>query len=186
MNIPDWLDRGDAPGLASELDRLDGMQRIAACVELTPELQRRLWQLASNHPSEDGVLVPRDGNGESERFAGRNSLRMFSRFEKRFFREGSRIFGFNQHTLRRLIGPGYFAVHERAGGGLTFDYRELPSASPNGWPPVISNTSARSRPVYGNLVDEIVWVSRDVMVGAAFRHGEPLNSYFVLARIHGG
>ena len=186
MNVADWLERTDPAGLASELDRLDEAQRIAACVELTADWQRRLWQLASNRPAEDGVLVPRDGDGESERFAGRNSLRVFSRFEKRFFRQGSRIFGFNQHALRPLIGPGYFAVRERPGGGLRFDYRELPSGSPGGWPAVSSNASARSRSVYRDLVDEVVWVSRDVMVGAAFRHGEALNSYFVLARIHGG
>jgi hypothetical protein len=183
VTIAALLEQGEIAEVARELDGLAEPRRIAACLELKAEQQRRLWQLASSNPPANGVLVSRDTDGASERFAGRNSLRTFSRFEKRFFRMGGRIFGSNHHSLRWLIGPGYFAVLERPGAGYRFDYRDLPGGAPPGWPSVSSNASAMARPVYGDLVDEVVWISRDVMVGAAFRGGAPLNSYFVLARI---
>ncbi len=169
--------------MAGELDRLNDSDRIAAVTALTPSEQSSLWESASKATGRDGVLIGRPEEGSSQRYAGRNSLGMFSRFEKRFFRRDGRIFGYNAHSLSPLIGPGYFAVAPRDGGGYRFDYRELPDVAPAGWPRVRSNDSLLSRSVYGRLVDEVIWVSRDVLVGAAFRGDVPLNSYFVLVRI---
>jgi hypothetical protein len=39
-----------------------------------------------------------------------------------------------------------------------------------------------AKPVYGGLRDRVAWVSPDVLIGAAFREGTPLDSYFVLVR----
>ena len=66
---------------------------------------------------------------------------------------------------------------------LEFDYGHVPSQAPDGWPPVKSNDGLLARPVYANLLDRVVWVSPDVLVGAAYRGGEPLDSYFVLVRV---
>ena len=50
---------------------------------------------------------------------------------------------------------------------------------------VVSNTGTFSRPVYGHLSDRVAWVAADVLIGAAYRLGRPLDSYFVLARLQG-
>jgi len=47
---------------------------------------------------------------------------------------------------------------------------------------VTSNSRWLSHPVYGDLLDRVVWASPGVLIGAAFRGGAPLDSYFVLAR----
>ena len=166
--------------LARHLDRLAPGERTKQCLSLSPAEQRVLWDMASSAPSPQDDLIR--AGADTQAFAGRNSLALFSRFEKRFFRSGARIFGINKHALAWLIGPGYFAVGPRPGAGFRFDYRELPEAAPVGWPAVRPNSATFAHTVYGDLVDEVVWVARDVLVGAASRKGAPLNSYFVLVR----
>jgi hypothetical protein len=159
---------------AAHLDALPAGDRVAQVVELSRSHQQRLWQLASAAPGKSGEL---DGD-----YAGRNSLQLLSHFHKRFGSSGGGIVGHNRHPLMWLIGPGYFSVEAGAPGLLRFDYARLPAAPPPGWPPVASNTGLFARAVYGGLVDEVAWVTRDVLVGAAYRSGRPLDSYFVLAR----
>lgn len=169
--------------LGDHLDSLSRSERIAQCLSLSPIQQKRLWEVASAAPRPDGNLF---GSGPDDRttiFAGRNSLRIFAHFEKRFARQDQALIGYNKHALGWLIGPGYFTVLPAAGGpGLIFDYGQRPSHAPGGWPPVVSNTGLFSRPVYGGLSDEVVWVSADVLVGSAFRAGVSMGSFFVLAR----
>jgi hypothetical protein len=162
---------------ASEADRIDAVRAMSR------DQQKRLWSVTSANPRPDGELIRSDAADGTERFAGRNTLGFLSRFEKRFFRSGAGVFGMNQHALMPLIGPGYFGVARRTSGGLVFGYRNLPASAPAGWPSVRSNDRGLARGVYGALVDEVVWVSRDVLIGAAYRDGRPLDSYFVLARM---
>ena len=168
--------------LASALDAASETDRVAAIQSMTRDQQKRLWSIASTSPGPEGELIDAATRDGVQRFAGRNTLGVFSRFEKRFFRSKGGIFGMNQHALIPLIGPGYFGVTARPVGGLVFGYRHLPENAPDGWPAVRSNDRGLARTVYGALVDEVVWVSRDVLIGAAFRDGRPLDSYFVLAR----
>ena len=168
--------------LASALDAASETDRVAAIQAMTRDQQKRLWSVTSASPHPDGELIDAAARDGIQRFAGRNTLGVFSRFEKRFFRAEGGIFGMNQHALMPLIGPGYFGVQARPSGGLLFGYRQLPAVAPAGWPTVRSNDRGLARSVYGALVDEVVWVSRDVLIGAAFRDGRPLDSYFVLAR----
>jgi hypothetical protein len=164
--------------IASHLDRLDAPARIAECVVLSREHQKRLWKIASAEPGEAEELVGVRGTAI---FAGRNSLRFFSLFEKRFARQGGTVIGYNRHRLGWVTGPGYFAV-SAVPSGLLFDYRQVPSEVPAGWPPVSPNTQGFAKPVYGGLLDDVVWVARDVLVGCARRGDVSLDSYFVLAR----
>ena len=177
------LARANAAELAAALDAATDAERVAAIRSMTKEHQKRLWSVASSNPQPDGELIASGSRDGIQRFAGRNSLALFSRFEKRFFNSDGRVFGMNQHPLMPLIGPGYFGVAARRSGGLIFGYRQLPANAPAGWPAVRTNDQGLARSVYGALVDEVVWVSRDVMIGAAFRDGQPLDSYFVLARM---
>lgn len=173
----------DLQELGRALDTASAADRITAITAMSRDQQKRLWLAASNHPSPNGELIAPGAPDATQRFAGRNSLLLFSRFEKRFFRSEGRVFGMNQHPLMPLIGPGYFGVAARSMGGLVFGYRQLPATPPEHWPAVRSNERGPARAVYGGLVDEVVWVSSDVLVGAAFRDGRPLDSYFVLARL---
>jgi hypothetical protein len=164
--------------IAAHLDRLEARMRIAECVALSKEQQKRLWKIASAEPGETQELV---GTVATAVFAGRNSLRLFSRFEKRFARHAGAAIGYNEHRLSWLTGPGYFKV-AIAPSGFLFDYREVPTDAPVGWPSVSPNTQGFAGSVYGGLLDDVVWVARDVMVGSARRGDVPLDSYFVLAR----
>jgi hypothetical protein len=177
----------DRPGVkpsevADHLDGLRAPERLAECIVMSAAQQKRLWELASAEPRDGGELFG-SAEGETAIFAGRNSLRMFNRFEKRFARLGTTVIGYNKHTHAWLTGPGYFTVEPRSPlEGLRFDYSRVPSDSPAGWPAVVDNSGFFARPVYGGLLDEVAWVSADVMIGSAFRAGAALNSYFVLAR----
>jgi hypothetical protein len=93
--------------------------------------------------------------------------------------------GRNRHALSWLIGPGYFKIESDDTGALRFDYEQVPAASPPGWPAVRPNNGTFSRLVYGHLLDRVAWVSADILVGAAYRSGKPLDSYFVLVRSPG-
>jgi hypothetical protein len=175
------LERGATlADLAAHLDGLDRSERVAQCLALPAALQKRLWQVAASAPPAAGELV---GGPGAAVFAGRNSLRLLTRFEKRFARQEAVVVGYNRHTLGWLIGPGYFTVAPAPGGaGLLFDYRRLPARAPEGWPRVRSNSATFSRPVYGDLRDDVLWVTGDVLIGSARRGDAALDSYFVLAR----
>jgi hypothetical protein len=167
--------------VGEHLNLLGPRQRVAECVALSAAEQRLLWNLAAAGPGAEGALLP--AAADHETFAGRNSLRVLSRFEKWFARQGESVIGCNRHALSWLIGPGYFSVEpDVARGGLRFDYRRVPAVAPDRWPTVASNSIVFAQPVYGDLVDEVRWVSAHVLVGSATRAGVSLGSYFVLAR----
>lgn len=183
MTLAQMLTGADADraGLRTHLARLSSSDRLAECLSLAALEQKRLWEVASAGPTQPGVLLP--SAQASAVFAGRNSLSLFTRFEKHFARQGNSVVGYNRHALGWLIGPGYFTVESEDEGGLRFDYEKVPMDSPLGWPAVAPNTATFARPVYGQLLDTVAWVTPDVLVGSAFRSGAPLNSYFVLVRL---
>ena len=173
----------EAGATAEELRRhvagLRPDQRRRECLGLSGPQQRALWRLVgADGPGPEGELV----TGRFSVFEGRNSLRLFTSFEKWFTRQGDRVVGCNRHALSALIGPGYFSVERRWAGGLEFDYTQVPAVAPSGWPSVRPNSRPLARPVYGDLLDRVVWLAPDVLVGSAFRRGTPLDSYFILVR----
>lgn len=183
MTLAGLLAGGSAsgPGLRSHLDAVSAAQRVAECQALTPSELKQLYAIASAEAgAADLLLAPDD---EVAVFAGRNSLQLFTSFEKCFARRNRATVGYNRHPLSWLTGPGYFTVESQENGGLLFDYEQVPADSPSGWPAIRPNTGLFSRPVYGHLTDRVEWVSTDVLIGAAFRSGTPLDSYFVLARL---
>jgi hypothetical protein len=184
VTLAGLLDRGGLgqQELLTHLETLSSADRTEQCLALSATQQERLWDLAREWPVARGTLVPPGAGDATSTFLGRNSLRAFSRFEKRFFRREASVFGFNKHPLGWMIGPGYFAVDPGPDGRMRFDYGRLPAGHPQGWPAVVPNTRFLSRPVYGGLVDEVAFVTADVLVGAAFRGRTPLHSFFVLAR----
>ncbi|HZQ49810.1 MAG TPA: hypothetical protein VFB69_05845 [Candidatus Dormibacteraeota bacterium] len=178
----------DDPGatlarIRAHVAALTPADRVAECRSIAAKHQERLWELASAAPTGvDGQLVP--AGEATATFMGRNSLRAFSHFEKRFARQGADVVGRNVHPLGWLIGPGYFLVDQGVHGGrIRFDYSRVPTEVPAGWPTPSDNKSSMfARAVYGDLLDKVLWITADVLIGAAFRRGLPLGSYFVLAR----
>jgi hypothetical protein len=180
----------DATRLATHLDALPPDERIHQCQALGKAAQRRLWDAAAaGEPLTIDFFVPAGTPaGTTVRFAGRNSLPMFTLFEKRFARAGDSIIGFNFQTMSFVTGPGYFTLRpagDTAPKEVLFDYTAVPppESAPAGWPPVRSNAAGLSRLVYNNLHDYNRRVSRDVVIGSATRLGKPMDSYYVLVRI---
>ena len=180
MTLTALLDRKDvAVGeIVGHVSSLTQAERVHECLALTAAHQRRLWEVASTSDLPSGELT----NGRTVVFAGRNSLRLFSRFEKWFCRLDGSVVGCNRHVLGPLIGPGYFTVRTDNSGKLMFDYGTVPSHAPPSWPRVSANSGFLARSVYGDLLDRVAWVSPDVLIGAAFRRDRPMDSYFVLTR----
>ena len=124
------------------------------------------------------------------RHYGKNSLPVFTHFEKRFFRPAAtdsdsvpELYGFNFQTLAPITGPGYFTAREvRDRLEVMIDYSGLPLERPDGWPPIQSNDRGISRLVFGSLVDTLRGVSKHVTIGSAARNGKDLGNWFVLCR----
>lgn len=121
-------------------------------------------------------------------FEGRNSLPLFSRFQKRFARlpEGQ-IVGYNHQTMSFATGPGFFVVRPASDDAdvpneLYFDYTSEPESAPEGWPRYKPNDVGLANLVYKNMKDYMREVARGVVVGEAYKLGESQKQFFLLAR----
>ena len=184
----DLLMRQSAPTqaqLAAHLDALDATQRVEQCRALGKKMQRRLWEICAEAPAftlED--LIPSAETG-TVRWAGKNSLPLFTHFEKRFARQAGVVVGYNFNPgIAWFTGPGYFTTVQAPDRPreILFDYTRVPSTGPQGWPPVKPNTGGSAKLVYGGMHDFCRRVSSTVIIGAATRLGKPIDAYFVLAR----
>jgi hypothetical protein len=173
------------PTIAAHLDALDSETRVREVRTLSGRQLKKLWQACAGAPAftiDD--LVPA-GEGKTIRYAGKNSLPLFSLFEKRFARQGGKVVGYNFQTMSWFTGPGYFTVEAspQEPRELLFDYTKVPATAPAGWPPVKSNAAGASRLVYKDMHDFNRRVAREVIIGSASRLGKEMDSYYVLARI---
>lgn len=169
------------------LDGLDHLQRLQAVQSL------RRTQLQALYDCVDGFqplhlhdLVPQGSAPYTPvRHYGRNSLPMFTHFEKRFYRlpDHAAVGGANFQSTSWLTGPGYFVARPNARGDqIVIDYRELPEQAPASWPAIRSNDHGLSRLVYANMTDTLRRVSQHVSIGAAAKGGKAIEAYFVLCR----
>jgi hypothetical protein len=179
----------DPGAIAAFLDGLGHAERVEAIAALQgARVQRRLYEAVQGAPRVTlADLVPPDAPPLREVvFEGKNSLPLFTRFQKRFCRPRAgaapdTLCGYNHQALAWLTGPGYFVVHDDArGAGL--DYRDVPAERPPGWPDIRGNDRGIARLVYGDMVDYMRRVARDVFIGSAYRHGKEAGNYFVLCR----
>lgn len=174
------------------LDGLEHGDRVEAVRSLGRPEQRRLYEAAQGFAElRLRDLVPPDrAEGQTVRHFGRNTLPLFTLFEKRFCRPAGQspgapreLWGFNFQALSPLTGPGYFVATEDPGvAEVLIDYRRVPPTAPAGWPAVRSNERGLGRFVYGFMVDTLRRVSEHVTIGSAARHGRELGSWFILAR----
>jgi hypothetical protein len=179
----------DAPAqrIADFFDALDQRDRIGAVRSLAGAQQAKLWRRVdgSGALSLDDLVPKTTPMLTPVRHYGRNSLAIFSLFEKRFYRcpEPVQVAGANFQTLSPLTGPGYFVVRDDpARHELLVDYNVLPTTKPIEWPSVVSNERGVSRLIYGFMVDTLRRVSKHVTIGRAARRGKTMNTWFVLCR----
>ena len=173
--------------LAAHLDALDTEARIVQCRALGKRQQRQLWQVCAEAPPftlED--LIPSTATAPVH-WAGKNSLGVFTHFEKRFVRQGGVVVGYNFNPgIAWFTGPGYFTTVQATGERareILIDYTKVPATAPTGWPAVKPNTGGTAKLIYGNMHDYCRRVSATVIIGAATRLGKPIDAYFVLARM---
>lgn len=183
----------DIEGLAKQLDEGGHAQRVGWVHALDGRGQARLWQAAEGRsvsiaemvPPQTGPLVP-------VIFHGKNSLPMFSRFQKRFCRpaagvERDELWGYNYQPTRwlaPLTGPGYYVAYDAsaAPGSVAVDYTRLPESHPPEWPEIVDNHYRLSRFIYAGMIDYLRRVSEHVLIGRATRGGRELPNYFALCR----
>ena len=181
------------PGrIAAFLDGLSHAQRVAAIRSLQRREQRNLYRGVDGFkPVTLETLVPKTVVDMcTVRHYGKNSLPVFTNFEKRFCRPhtpGSEtpaeLYGFNFQTLSPITGPGYFIAREvRDRPEVAVDYSEVPPNCPEDWPSIKSNHRGISRLVFGSLVDVLRGVSDHVTIGSAARNGKDLGNWFILCR----
>ena len=173
------------------LDGLNESGRVEQVIALGKKEQMKLWELAENSQLIDlSYLVPNDAKPlQFFPFEGKNSLPAFKRFQKVFYYDRKRqMAGYNNNPkfIEWLIGPGYFLVqmNPKAKGEIQVDYTRIPAEHPDGWPEIKSNDIFPTMFVYGGTKDNLRWVSKDVVIGRAYKKGEdPMPNWFVLCRI---
>lgn len=177
--------------VAGALDGLGEADRIDAVAHLRRRELAALYEAAAANPPL--TLVDFVPAGVAPRVEviheGKNSLPLFTRFQKRFCRPANptstELWGYNEQSQRAFTGPGYFVCHEE-GGQLVIDYRDVPRATPDelppGWPRILPNSARLSRFIYNGTVDVMRRVSDRVTIGRAHRKGKPMDAWFALVR----
>jgi hypothetical protein len=196
MSIHRYFENGkcDLKGLAQYLDALEEARRIEETRSLGAKQQEALWHAAEgSEPLTLEHFVPADRAPLQEVIHwGRNSLPLFTRFQKRFCRAPREagtpdLWGYNEQPLKWATGPGYFVCRATTGAeldhhGVVIDYTLQPAGKAPGWPAFIPNDRRLSRFVYNGTRDYMRGVSRHVSIGRASRGGSWLPNWFVLCR----
>ncbi len=197
MSLAEMILKDDASitEIAAWLDAQSHDVRLEAAMSLGKKEQSRLWQLAeaSAPLSLDYFVPPNVSDLTQVTHHGRNTLPVFKRFQKPMCRpagESDRLFGYNEGSTRKFIGPGFFVAHATAGnpewearGAVVVNYFKVPDADvAPGWPKVKPNTSGLQTFVYNKTRDFMRRVSAHVTIGEAFREEKSMNSWFVLCR----
>ncbi len=188
MGIHDFFAKGcDAKGLSAWLDGLPAAQRLAEVRELTGREQSVLYEAAKGlRPLSIADYVPAGMAPLREVIhEGKNSLPLFSRFQKRFCLPepaATELWGYNEQALRWATGPGYFRARGIEDGQVLIDYLEVPPGKAEGWPEIRPNSARLSRFVYFQTRDTMRGVSKHVTIGRAARDGKWMDNWFALCR----
>ncbi|MEC7241656.1 MAG: hypothetical protein VXW32_10500 [Myxococcota bacterium] len=167
--------------LAAALDEATHQERLDWLRGLNKKQQAVLFELAEG--TQMDLTEVHSSEGQTVIQHGKNSLPMFTHFQKRIALHQGVVQGYNHQSLQWLVGPGHFRVvpHE-VPGELLFDYLWTPESVPEGFPAARSNRGGLSTMVYGNLQDVVRKVSSHVSIGRALMKGKLTNNYFGLCR----
>jgi hypothetical protein len=179
------------PRLQKVLDELGPHGRKNTIRAWDGNTQRALWRAAKGYRplTLDDFVPPSVGELVEVIHHGKNTLPAFTHFQKRFCRASKasgvvdKLWGFNRQENEFWTGPGYFVVHKGdADGEIDIDYREIPSAKPEGWPEILPNSARLGRFVYDGMVDVMRGISKHVTIGRARRGESWMDAWFVLCR----
>jgi hypothetical protein len=178
----------DRTAVARALDGVAIQARVKAVCELGKRDLAALFDAAAdNPPATLDDFVPRSVAPMTEVIhEGKNSLGLFTRFQKRFCRpaEGAlELWGYNHQAMAFFTGPGYFVTQRPADGELVIDYTKVPGGKVSAWPLIAPNSSRLGRFVYYGTQDVMRTVSQGVTIGRARRGQQVMDAWFVLVRL---
>ncbi len=187
------LGRGaiDIARVGKILDAMTEKDRLTFVRALTKSDMMRLWKASEGREATAEDFVPMSlPLGTEVIHEGKNSLPMFSLFQKRFTRAEGRegvVYGYNHTPFNwTTAGPGYFVGHVRPGEtSFGIDYYEVPPKHahlPYKWPRVRPNELGLQFLIYAKMVDYMRKVSDTVTVGRAWMRGRKTSNLFVLTR----
>lgn len=178
----------DMPAVCQHLDGLSHDERVTQVRCVGGRLQTRLYAAAEGFKAVDAAsFVPDDvPDRQWVRHYGKNSLPVFTRFEKRFVRPmagSEELYGYNHGPTMRFVGPGYYVLRDAADEAeMDVDYYKLPRESVEGGPKLKPNSTFPANVVYGYMVDVMRGVSEHVTIGRAIKKGKKTGNYFMLVR----
>lgn len=181
----------DLEAFARKFEAAPHAERVAITEAIDRKGQERLWDAAQAGPVTIGEMVPRDlGPLREVVFHGKNSLPLFSRFQKRFCRPAAAVsrdelWGYNHQALQPFTGPGYFVAYDSPGnpfGPVAIDYTKIPPGRPAQWPEIHDNRYRLSRFIYNGTIDYMRRVSEHLLIGRATRAGQAMPNWFLLCR----
>jgi hypothetical protein len=189
MSIHDFfqVDEVDFKRLSTYLDGISTADRIRETTSLSKDEQAALFDAVKGFRpvSLDDFVAPGTPPLRQVIHHGRNSLPVFTRFQKRFCRPDAapaELWGYNEQTWKAFTGPGYFVARPAPDGEVVIDYCEVPPRKPAEWPPILPNSARLSRFIYYRTRDFMRGISRHVTIGRATRDGKPMDNWFVLCR----
>jgi hypothetical protein len=200
MDLSVLLDPLDLPRVSQVLDELGHPGRLATIYGWDLAVMSSLYEaMAGYHPVTIADFVPPGTQPLTEVIHhGKNSLPAFSHFQKRFCRpegdEPSVLWGYNENPplVMWFAGAGYYLARDSAPGEVSIDYRHIPPAKPSSWPDALTKNERGFGPraVYGNMIDVMRGLSRNVSIGRAKRVKDPgnpeaaewIDAWFVLCR----
>lgn len=194
--IAELLDAGGTlEAVAAAIAKLPVDRRSDVLLALGKRHQRALYSLAARGwPVKPEDLVPPNDPDTEVVHDGRNTLPIFRRFQKRFARHADgTVYGYNEGSTRRWIGPGFFVCRpcegpvETGRSAWVVDYFRVPVGPvPAGWPRIRPNWLGLQVFVYHHTRDHLRRVAPGVLIGAAYKtvlgREIELGSYFLLVR----
>lgn len=185
----------DLAGLEAELARAAEAERVDLVRSLTKADMVALWDAVVGRECVGEDFVPAETPlGTEVVHAGKNSLPIFSHFEKRFCAADGRpgvVYGYNHNWFNfTSAGPGYFVgrPHDDDRDEYGLNYYEMPpsqGAVPAGWPRVRRNELGLQFFIYARMIDYMRKIAPGVTIGRAWRQGRKTGNYFVLCRTGG-
>lgn len=176
----------DMAAIGRHFDGLAHGARVEAIRSLGKNAQQRLFAAASGAAGLDLDYMVNPGKGDLAEVIhhGKNSLPLFTHFQKRFARIPGRkdaVTGYNEQTMRAFTGPGYFEARVQ-GREIAIDYTRLPTEKCPTWPTILPQKARLGRFVYAGMIDYLRRVSEHVTIGRAVIRGKETENYFLLCR----
>ena len=189
MDLTVLLDPIDLPRLAKVLDELGHLGRVATIREWDRATQAKLYEAVKGFRKVtiDDYVPPSIAPLTEVITHGKNSLPMFTHFQKRFCKPAepttpkSMLYGYNHQAMTAFTGPGYYVAYDE-GDEVFIDYTQIPPAKVASWPPIVPNEAKLGRLVYGGMIDIMRGISSHVSIGRAKKKGEMMDAWFVLCR----